>query len=104
MNNYSNMPVRKSVLITLDQVKDDLRPLILDIIKSDAEMVLKGEDYPVDHLKFLLEFPTWDVDSYLNFWCDLCSETFFVENPTIDDVLVKMDNFDTQWVASRDNE
>jgi hypothetical protein len=93
---------RKSVLLSREDILNDLYPLVIDMVKDNVEDYVKnGTDGMVEGFRGM---SGWNMSALINFWCDRVSDKFFDDHPEVDDILVKSDSKNMkEWIASRDD-
>lgn len=95
------------VTLTLEQIKNDLQPFVLESIKDLTEEIIENNDYGShDTLLNLLNFHRWKYSEYFNLWCDIYSDSFFEQNPEIQEILCDVSTtqslVEKEWLASRE--
>jgi hypothetical protein len=106
---------RQSVMVSYNQLQEDLLPIISDCAKDDVDDLIKdrGTDgrakiQTSQHLDHMLDFMNWQEKEVIELWCEVCAETFFREHSSYDDVflLKSTDNsgmiVDATWLASKE--
>ncbi len=99
---------RNSLIITMDNVKKDLKPYVKKMIEVAVDEVLDeggNTQLGIQKITGLLSLASgsWPNERLFNDWCEWCSADFFKANPDIDDVLVLVQDGDCkqcEWLAS----
>ena len=93
---------RISVVLSREDILNDLYPLVIDMIKDNVEDYVKnGTDGMIENFRAISD---WKMNALITLWCDRISDDFFQSHPAVDDILVESDEKNMkEWVASKDD-
>jgi hypothetical protein len=84
---------------TRQEIIDALIPVAVDMLRDNVESLVKdGEDAM---FKTFGNIKRLSDDDLMEYWSDFVAESFFEDNPDIEDVLMVTDNKDKKWVITR---
>lgn len=97
--------IGKSITLTREDVVNDLKPVVIDILRDSVESLIDhGDILPFNHFRNLNEK---NNEELADLWCDLISDHFLNVNPDIEDVVMLVDDGKKSgvkekiWLASK---
>ena len=98
------METGKSITFTKQEIINQLKPIIIDMLKDNVEGLVNGEEQKMfDHFANL---SSKSNEMIADFWCDMVSDVYFNDNPEVDEVLMLVEKLGDgtkikMWLASK---
>lgn len=96
------MKLKVAVILTVDEVKNHIRPILGDMIRTQVSDALKGCEESKKSILNSLEFSRWTPTELADFWREICSSTFFENNLSGEIAIMEVNKWDTIWLANRE--